>query len=294
MKKERLSAHAAALFTAVIWGLTFVASSLLLTVLTAAQLVLVRFALSYAVLWLLSIGRKSPRITLKNEVRFLLMGFFGVSGYQLLENSALSRTTASNVGIIIAAAPIFTAILAHIFTRDEKLRAGLIIGSLTAFAGVALVSFNGTVVLRLSPAGDLIALCAALSWAIYGMILKTLVGENDPVTLTRRVMFYGLLIAVPFVVAEGRPLDLAALLDARMLLALALLAVLGSAVCYGTWNYATRILGTVITTNYIYVSPFVTMVAAYFILGDRITLMGFVGAVLIIAGVVIASMRGKN
>lgn len=290
MKNQRILAHAAATWTAVVWGVTFVASSVLLEVLTAAQLVLVRFTLSYAVLWLLSIGRKSPKITFKNELRFFLLGFFGVSGYQLLENSALKHTTASNVGIIIAAAPIFTAILAHIFTKDEKIRAGLIIGSLAAFAGVALVSFNGTVVLKLSPLGDCIALCAALSWAIYGIILKGLVGEVDPVTLTRRVMFYGVLLSVPAVAFEHEPLQLSALLDVRMLVSLTILALLGSAVCYVTWNYATKTLGTVITTNYIYVSPFITMVAAYFVLGDTITPMGFIGAVLIIAGVVIASL----
>lgn len=294
MKKDRIIAHAAAIGTSVVWGTTFVASSMLLGVLTAAQLVLIRFALSYIALWLLSTGRKSPEISPRNELRFLLMGFFGVTGYQLLENTALRHTTAANVGIIIAAAPVFTAILAHILTRDEKLRPGLIIGSLTAFAGVALVTFNGTVVLKLSPLGDCVALCAALCWAIYGMLLKGIVGKYDPVTLTRRTMFYGLLIAAPVVLAERKPVELSALFDMKMILSLALLSLLGSAVCYVTWNYATRRLGTVITTNYLYVSPFITMIAARVVLGDRISLMGFIGAVMIIAGVVIASMKAEK
>ena len=144
--------------------------------------------------------------------------------------------------------------------------------------------------LKLSPLGDCIALCAAISWAIYGIILKGLVDEVDPVTLTRGVMLYGVLLSVPAVLIENEPLHLAALLDVKMIVSLAILSLLGSAVCYVTWNYATKTLGTVITTNYIYVSPFVTMVAAYFVLGDTITPMGFIGAVLIIAGVVTASL----
>lgn len=294
MNKRHLVAHSIAALTAAVWGTTFVASSVLLTELTAAQLVLLRFALSYAVLWLLSIGRKGPEITLKNELTFLALGFFGVTGYQLLENSALSHTTASNVGIIVAAAPIFTALLAHIFTKNEKIHARLVIGSLVAFLGVALVTFNGTVVLKLSPLGDCIALCAALSWAIYSMILRKINDKYDSVTLTRRTMFYGLLIAVPAVLIENKPVNVPALLNFKMFVCLAILAVLGSALCYVTWNYSTKILGTVKTTNYIYVSPFVTMVAAYFVLGDSISLMGFIGAVMIISGVIIASMKRKK
>lgn len=294
MKNSRMTAHLMAAGTAAVWGTTFVASSMLLTFLSAAQLVLIRFALSYVLLWLLSIGRKGIKIQIKNEIKFLLMGFFGVTGYQMLENTALKLTNASNVGIIVAAAPIFTAILAHIFTKDEKIRATLVIGSLIAFAGVALVTFNGTVVLRLSPAGDGVALAAALSWAIYGMILKTFVGDTDPVVLTRRVMFYGLLIAVGSVLAEGRSFDIAPMADAGNIIAILLLSLFGSAVCYVTWNHATRVLGTVITTNYIYVSPFVTMIVAHFVLGDSISVMGFIGTVMIIAGVIVASRQKKT
>ena len=41
-----------------------------------------------------------------------------------------------------------------------------------AFLGVILVVFNGSVILNLNPAGDLLAIGAAFSWAIYGILLK--------------------------------------------------------------------------------------------------------------------------
>ena len=59
--------------------------------------------------------------------------------YYLLENIALTYTMASNVGVIISVAPFFTAILAHIFLKqDEKLRANFFIGYLIAMAGLLL------------------------------------------------------------------------------------------------------------------------------------------------------------
>ena len=136
------------------------------------------------------------KITWKEEGIFCLLGLTGCSIYFFVENSALRYTLTSNVSIIVASAPLFTACLAHLVT-DEKFHASTLWGFLFAFAGVILVVCNGTFVLKLSPAGDLLALSAAASWAVYSVLIKRFTGKYDSVLLTRRTLFWGIVTAFP-------------------------------------------------------------------------------------------------
>ncbi|HBE77973.1 MAG TPA: hypothetical protein DDW65_09375 [Firmicutes bacterium] len=67
---------------------------------------------------------------------FSSLGLTGICLYFLVENIALQYTLASNVGLLISAAPILTAIVAHFTTHDEKLSRNLVIGFVMAIAGV--------------------------------------------------------------------------------------------------------------------------------------------------------------
>lgn len=148
---------------------------------------MMRFFVGYAVLWLLRPRRLSvDRCT---ELCFFLLGLTGCTLYFWTENTALSHTLASNVSIIIAMAPILTSILAHFFTRDEKLHSAIRYGFAAAMAGVVLAVFNGAFVLKLNPLGDLLSLAAALCWAVYSVLLKRCSQEIDSVLLARRVTF---------------------------------------------------------------------------------------------------------
>ena len=66
------------------------------------------------------------------------------------------------------------------------------------------------------------------------------------------------------------------------------LGVFGNAVCFAIWNIAFKRLGVVITNNYLYTTPFVTVVAGWLLLGEKISLMCIIGAVLITLGVIFA------
>lgn len=113
--------------------------------------------------------------TRRQELTFAAAGLCGVCLYYLLENIALTYTLASNVGVIISAAPFFTAILSHLIMKEEKLRANFFLGFVVAMAGLFLISFNGSK-LELNPMGDLPALF------LFGFRLK-LARFGNPVYL---------------------------------------------------------------------------------------------------------------
>ncbi len=283
--QNRLTGYCFAAFTVVVWGSTFISSKVLLEFYTPAQIMLTRFILAYCALWLLRPRRLA--LTLKQEGIFFLLGLLGCTAYFYTENTALSYTLASNVSIIVAAAPIFTAILAH-FAGEERFRASTLAGFLVAFSGVILVVCNGTFVLKLNPKGDLLALAAAVCWAIYSVLLRRASRGLDSILVTRRTMFWGIVTALPLVAAEGVPYPMAPLMTASGIANFLFLGLVGSALCFVLWNKAFRILGVVTTNTFIYLMPFITIVAARIFLDEPISPLALLGAVLITAGVVLS------
>lgn len=286
--RPRLTGCLLAAFTVLVWGSTFISSKKLLTVYTPAQIMLVRFLIAYGALWLLRPRRL--HLTFRQELMFVLLGVSGCSVYFYTENTALTYTLASNVSIIVAAAPIFTAILAHFFGVD-RFHSRILLGFVTAFTGVILVVCNGTFVLKLNPRGDLLALAAALCWAVYSVFLKKAGSQFDPILTTRRTLFWGAVTAVPIVLAEGSPFPAEALLTPVFAGNFLFLGLIGSGLCYVLWNHAIRLLGVVTANNFIYLIPFVTMVAARIFLNESVSPLAMLGAALITAGVVLAQWQ---
>lgn len=286
-RKNKVFAHIIALITIIAWGSTFIASRFMLDYFTPLQVMTMRFVIAYVVLWIMK--SKLTHLIWKDELVFLLMGLSGCSIYFITENTALTITSTSNVSILVASSPILTALLAHLFTKDEKLKPNTITGFIIAFIGVAFVVFNGTFILKLNPLGDLLAFFSALSWAVYSIILKNVINRYDNILLIRKIMFYGILTAAPFLFIEGKRFDYEALLNPKILISILFLGVIGSGICYLTWNISVKRLGIITTNSYIYVIPFVTMILAAILLKEQITIIGVLGAVLIISGVVITS-----
>ena len=287
---EKLPGYLFALFTITVWGSTFISSKLLLQYYTPSQIMLTRFLLAYGALWLLR--PKKLALTGRQELAFLLLGVSGCSIYFYTENTALTYTLASNVSILVAAAPIFTAILAHV-TGEERFHRGTLFGFLTAFTGVVLVVCNGTFVLRLNPRGDLLALSAALCWSVYSVLLRRMGQGLDPLLVTRRTLFWGAATAHPLVLLEHAPNPTAPLLTPLAAGNFLFLGLIGSGLCYVLWNKAFRLLGVVATNNFIYLNPFVTIVAARLVLKEPISPLALLGAVLITVGVVVSQRRVK-
>ncbi len=285
--KQTTLGYVLALFTVVVWGTTLIASKQLLAFYPPARIMLMRFILAYISLWIIR-----PRPLLlpwKMELRFAALGIAGCTVYFLTENSALLYTTASNVSILVSAAPIITAVIAH-FATDEKLHRNTLFGFLTAFSGVVLVVFNGAFVLRVSPKGDILALLSACCWATYSVMLRKMPAELDSIMITRRTMLWGMITAIPTAIPGGA-FSLAPLAAPLPLFDILFLGLIGSALCYVLWGKAFTLLGVVATNNCLYLIPFVTIVAAGLALKEPISPVALAGAVLITAGVILAQRR---
>jgi drug/metabolite transporter (DMT)-like permease len=292
MADKKLFLNILALVTVVIWATTFISSKILLNIFTPLEVMFYRFIIAYFLL--LIIHPKFHKIeSLKEEAMFLLAGVTGGSLYFLTENSAVKISQVSNVGLIVATAPIITALLAHFFTKGEKLNKNLFLGFLTAISGVFLVMFNGNFVLKLNPIGDILALSAAICWSVYSITTKKFGSKYNHLYLTRKIFFYALLTMIPFLFTSEFNFDVNKLLNFEVVSNLLFLGVVASSICFVVWNYTVDKLGVVKTNNYVYLIPAITLILSVLILNEKITLYSSLGAILIFLGVYI-SEKGLN
>lgn len=289
-QSNALPGHLAALFTVAVWGTTFVATKTLLTTFHPVEILFFRFVLGYLAL-LLFRPRFLGKLPAKQELTYAAAGLCGVTLYFLFENIALTYTLASNVGTIVAVAPLFTALLSWKFLGGEAPTPRFFVGFVVAIAGVALVSWGGGPV-TLDWRGDGLALLAAIVWAVYSVLLRKIESfGHDNILTTRRVFFYGLLLMVPALFfLDFRP-DSITLMTPALGAGLLYLGLGASAVCFVSWSFAVRRLGPVATSVYMYLVPLVTVAASALVLSERPTPTALLGMVLILAGLIWSQKR---
>ena len=182
--------------------------------------------------------------------------------------------------------------MAYLFLKDEKLKPFFFLGIVLALCGTAMIIFNETIVLELNPIGDILALFAAASWAVYSLFVKKISFLNiHQIQSTRKIFFYGLLFTLPYLLWTGIKADMKAFIIPSNILNLMFLGFGASALCFVTWSQAVRILGTVKTSIYIYFIPVMTVISSIIILDEKLTLYSFAGIILIILGLIISDKK---
>lgn len=290
MKNNCTAGHLAALLTIFIWGTTFISTKVLLAEFQPVEILFYRFLIGLLAL-LAACPRRLKGTSWQQERTFAAAGLCGICLYYLLENVALTYTMASNVGVIISAAPFFTAILSHLLLREERLGPNFFLGFAVAMAGICLISFNGSR-LELNPVGDLLAVLAALVWACYSVLTKKISGYScHTILATRRIFCYGILFMIPALFLLDFELEPMRFADPVCLFNILFLGLGASALCFATWNFAVKVLGAVKTSVYIYMVPVITVLTSVIILHEEITPLVAAGTVLTLAGLFLSEGR---
>lgn len=294
---KRYLPHVIAFVVIVVWGSTFVFTKLLLLGgLTAAQIFILRFVIAYVLLlgYCLVKGIRWMADSWRDELLMVALGVTGGSLYFMTENSAMNYTTTTNTSIIVSLCPLFASAIIGLFYKTERLSRLQTIGTLVAATGVIIVVMNGHFVLHLSPRGDLLAFAACLCWAVYSLLMIPANARYDIVFVTRKVFFYGLLSMIPYyIIYPGLNLHLI-LTQPQLMWNLLFLGCIASMLCFLTWNWVLKRLGAVVATNYVYLNPAITIVFAWFILGESITGWFILGTVLILLGMYLADKKNSE
>ena len=228
------------------------------------------------------------------------LGVTGGTLYFLTENSAsaMNYTTTTNTSLIVSLSPLVASFLISLFFRSLRLTRIQALGSLMAALGVAVVVLNGRFVLHLSPLGDSLAFGAALCWGFYSMLMIPANLKYDTAFVTRKVFIYGLLAMIPYYLwkpEEATIFTSSVLfsLDLSVYLNLLFLGCVASMLCFLAWNWVLKKLGAVVATNYVYFNPVTTILFAWAILSEQITIYFLLGTALILIGMYLADKKRR-
>ncbi|MEC9484980.1 MAG: DMT family transporter [Candidatus Izemoplasma sp.] len=280
-----------AMTTVTIWSSTFVITKLVLEYITPLQILTVRLLTATLFLFIIYPKFRKPT-SIKTELLFLGSGL-GLGLYFIFENTAVDMTYPSNVGLLVALSPLFTAIISSF--REDKSYFVLknIIGLIMALVGVGFVVFGNSGVKGIEPLGDFLAILAALMFSIYTAFLASVYEEYHIIQKTRKVFIYTFLVLITYHLFFGTTL-IWETVNKTTVFGVLYLAIAASSLAFLLWNKAIALIGTFKTNVFIYMVPVVTMIMSYIIVDDPITLLNTFGTLIIIIGLYITEKESKQ
>jgi len=232
------------------------------------------------------------RVILSEWRDLLVLGILGMGICGAFVYVGAQTTTATNVGLIYASAPILIAAAATLIYR-EPLGRTKAAGIGISLVGVLVIVFRGDIdalrSLALVP-GDLWIATAAVAWAIYSVMLRYRPSHLPTRVRFAATMLYGALALLPFHIAEqvgGNAL----ILNANTIAAIAIVAVVPGLGAYLGYARIQRALGASPTALILYLAPVYTAAMAWMLLGETLRAYHFVGAALILPGIFLSTRR---
>ena len=221
-------------------------------------------------------------------------GFLSTTSYNALQYLALTTSSPINIALITAAGPIFTLLMGRSLFQAPISRAATL-GAVVSMLGVAWVLIRGDVLnaARISfVPGDLFMLLAIALWALYTWLLRSRPAEMSGYSILTMQMAWGLLFAVPMVLAELVWGGYDAIEWSPKIYGMVVYVALGPALlAYLCWNHGVRVVGAAKAALSNYLMPVFTAILGWLLLGEGLQLFHWVGGALIFAGLLLGTQR---
>lgn len=289
-------AYPALFFAMMFWGLSFVWTRQLLEVFNPMLIIFLRLVLSFLLLLFISkASRKLQRIKKEDYLFLLFLSFTQPFLYFIFEGYGIKYTSASIASILIATIPLFTPIGAYFFFR-EKLSNMNIFGLIISFSGVVIVVSDFDSNLSFSWLGILMLFLAVITGTIYGLGLKRLTSNYNSITITTYQNLIGIFLFLPliFIFEWENLIAFPKLITFELASSLFNLALFASSIAFVLFTYGIGKIGPSKASAFSNSIPVFTLVFAYFVLGETITLFKLAGMLIVLLGLYLSQIKGKN
>jgi drug/metabolite transporter (DMT)-like permease len=249
-----------------------------------------------AALMLLPVAAKPlwrARRAVRQELPDLLaLGFLGMVMCGAVVYIGAQTTTATNIGLIYAASPVFIIVLARIF-YGETMSSVQAAGVALSLAGVVTIIARGDIGALVGltfTIGDLWVLGSSVSWAVYTVMMR-----HRPSALGAMPRFAAIAIAGVVTLLPLLPVEIAMLgaprIDGFALGVVVFLAIVPGLGAYLTYDFVQRRLGANRASLLMYLIPVYNAGLAWALLGEALRLYHFIGAAMVLPGIYLATRR---
>ena len=281
------------LLVVILWGASFVLAKMVLEYFTPVETLAARLVLAIIVLETITSAKKIRIEYNRSDLPVLLLASFVLSVHFFIQITGLNYTSATNTGWLIATAPIFIAAASYLFLK-EKLRLLQILGIMVATVGVVLLVSKGRPgqLDWLKSVGDWLILISGITWTIYTIVTRNVSRHMNPVSM---ILFLLILPTIGFSAYVLATSDLAKFMTIppKILIAILTYGILTMGVGHWLWLEGLSQKGATKAGAFIYLEPIVTTLTALVLIGEKLTLLSYIGGFLIIGGVVLVEQRLK-
>jgi drug/metabolite transporter (DMT)-like permease len=276
---------AAALAAVVIWALVPVGTRFFVLRIDPLMFNVVRFAASGAAALPLFMRAAPWRWPLRDRLSLCACALLAVPGYNVPVALGAQSVPAGELGLLIATEPVFIVCLTLLVERRPISRR-VLLGSVIAFAGVALTSGSSAGAVPPSWSSVLEVLAGAFSWSCFTVLAGRLTSRHGAFGVTGSILVIGsaALMFISWPLMRGAPWP-----SAPMLAALAVMGITSSLIGFLFWSRACAALPPERVGLFVYLIPIVCLGTGAAFLDESLTLGILAGGALTIAGVWIAS-----
>jgi drug/metabolite transporter (DMT)-like permease len=221
--------------------------------------------------------------------KFAILGFLAMCLFQSLSYLAAETTTATNMAVFTALTPLLTVLLSSVLL-EETPTLGMVGGGILSLGGLIYLVSRGdprSLVHNGLHLGDPLMLGAAVTYALYGVLLKRWRLPVAGWQSTYMQALCALVIMFPAFLATPSPMRS---LNAATLPLIAYAGVLASVVLPFLWIRGVHLLGPSRCAIFMNLLPVLTAVGAIEFLGESVRLSDVVGGVFVLVGVACAEM----
>ena len=234
------------------------------------------------------------RVKKKDFFRLMLCGLFGVAINQLFFFEGLNLTTPINAAIIMTISPVLVIITSAIIIK-EKITVRKIIGIFLGLIGACILILNSGDISFKNDffIGNILVLINATSYAIYLVLVKTLMKRYNPITVMFYVFIFGLIFVLPFGIDEIQKIDLTTF-NEEIYFKIGFVVICTTFIAYMFNAFALKSLNPSVVSVYIYLQPLLASLIAIALNSDSLSLVKILSAIFIFSAVFLVSIPSKK
>ncbi len=287
MEINKVRGHLAMLGANTMWGLMSPVAKMVFAsgVVLPAVMIDFRVAGAAVLFWITSLFTKREHVPFKDILRLIGAGMLGVLLNQGCFIIGVSLTSPGEASLVTTTMPMWVMLLAWLILREPitaKKAGGIALG---ATGAIILIAGGGVTARGANPAlGDVIVLCAQLSYALYLTLYRNFIKKYSLVTLMKWMFLSATVVALPGSIHWLLATDWRSISTLEWL-GIAYVVFCGTYLAYICIMTGQKNLRPTVVGMYNYVQPIVATITGVIIGLDVFTPMKMLAVALIFSGV---------
>jgi drug/metabolite transporter (DMT)-like permease len=274
---------------AAIWGGLYVVSDVVLRTIPPFTLLTIRLMMGAIILAPFAL-RQRPFPTRREILQLLAVGFLGFGTSVGAQFVGTDKSNAVNGTLVTSAAPAFILLFAAVILHERLTRQRVAALVLATIGVVVIIDLGQADFSSETAQGNLALAAAALTWALYSVLVRKVSARLDTLTITFYAFLGGLFLTIPATLLElpQRPIGI---ITPGVVLGVLYLGIISMAGAMWLWNRAFALVDASVASLCFFAQPLVGTLLSVLLLGQQMTLNLWAGSGLIAAGVLLSIVQ---